>query len=114
MDLTQTQLSELKQDLITLLAELAELLEDRSGLANTVELDQTAVGRLSRVDALQAQQMAAAQKRRTQIRHQQVLAALERHSDDDEFGICASCGDYIGYRRLKARPEAFLCIRCSK
>ncbi|MFK7990171.1 MAG: TraR/DksA family transcriptional regulator [Sandaracinaceae bacterium] len=34
--------------------------------------------------------------------------------DDGEFGECEDCGDYIGRKRLDARPETTLCIRCKE
>lgn len=30
------------------------------------------------------------------------------------YGECDSCGNYIGYKRLSARPEATLCIECKE
>ncbi|MCB9679732.1 MAG: TraR/DksA C4-type zinc finger protein [Alphaproteobacteria bacterium] len=79
--------------------------------AGTVELDQAAVGRISRVDALQQQQMADAQKRRNELRLKQVAVALQGF-EDDEYGACKVCGEPIGYRRLKARPESPACVAC--
>jgi len=37
--------------------------------------------------------------------------AIER-IDNDEFGLCESCGEGIGLKRLLARPVASLCIDC--
>ncbi len=37
--------------------------------------------------------------------------ALER-IDNDEFGICESCGEDIAFKRLEARPVTTLCIGC--
>ena len=31
-----------------------------------------------------------------------------------EYDECESCGNYIGYKRLVARPEAVLCIECKE
>jgi RNA polymerase-binding protein DksA len=41
----------------------------------------------------------------------QVEAALDR-LEDGLFGVCVACGDKIGIPRLKAKPEAHLCISC--
>lgn len=30
------------------------------------------------------------------------------------FGVCEECGDDISVKRLEARPEATLCIRCKE
>src|SRR5438552_15347194 len=39
--------------------------------------------------------------------------ALER-VDDGTFGVCEQCGEEISIKRLEARPEATLCIRCKE
>ena len=37
-----------------------------------------------------------------------------RRLADGEYDECESCGNYIGYKRLSARPEANLCIECKE
>ena len=110
-ELTEPQLTELKQDLTQLRAELEVSLKGTERHAGTVELDQSAVGRISRVDALQAQQMALAQQQRTRARIEQVRLALVRHEEDD-YSWCPRCGEPIGYLRLKAHPESVFCVPC--
>jgi len=34
--------------------------------------------------------------------------------DEGGYGECENCGNYIGYKRLLARPEATLCIECKE
>ena len=105
-----------KQIRITLLAkrqELTDLLDVSADDAAPVELDQTQQGRLSRMDALQQQAMAAETQRR---RHRQVLlldAALQR-LDDGEYGYCVSCGEEIGANRLALDPATPFCIAHAK
>ena len=76
-----------------------------------VELDQQSVGRLSRMDALQSQAMAQAQKRRRNAMQVVLQAALKR-IDEGEFGFCDDCGDEIGQSRLMANPAITKCISC--
>jgi DnaK suppressor protein len=112
--LTPPQRVELHQALLALEARMLRQLADEAGLTDTVQLDQAAVGRISRVDALQAQAMAQAGQRRARLRLERVRAALERLDEHpDEFGVCPSCGDDIGLRRLRARPEAVFCVGCA-
>ena len=68
-----------------------------------VALDQTSVGRLSRMDAMQQQAMAAAQSRRRSAMRQRIDAALKRIKED-EFGWCQNCGEAIAPRRLELDP----------
>lgn len=112
--LTPGEREELRASLLELQVRLERLLADEAGLADTVHLDQAAVGRISRVDALQAQAMAQAGQRRARLRLERVHGALERMDQDpEEVGICPGCGDSIGLRRLRARPEAVFCVGCA-
>jgi len=89
------------------------LLTDEAGLAGTVTLDQAAMGRVSRADALQAQQMAKAAHRRAEARLARVLAAMDRFDDEpDAYPWCPGCGEGIGTGRLLAVPESVFCVRC--
>lgn len=83
-----------------------------AGDRRPVELDQQSVGRLSRMDAMQVQAMAAAQSRRRGVERRRLLAALERISSG-EYGWCAACGEEIGERRLGIDPAAALCVDCA-
>ena len=72
-----------------------------------------AIGRLTRQDAMQAQQMALALRRRNQVRLQQVESALGR-LEKGEFGLCVRCEEEIALERLRVRPEAPLCLSCAE
>jgi DnaK suppressor protein len=102
----------LRQRLLQLQRELHALLESGEAATRVVELDQTAVGRLSRMDALQGQAMSQEQVRRRQVGLQRIAAALHR-LDKGEFGDCQDCGEPIDVRRLEMDPAATLCIRCA-
>ena len=41
---------------------------------------------------------------------QKALAKIE----DGSFGVCEECGEEISIKRLEARPETTLCIRCKE
>ena len=79
----------------------------------TVELDQQAIGRLSRMDALQNQAMANANHARRQAERARLNAALIR-MNEGEFGYCDSCGDVIKLERLHLDPAAMICVECAK
>lgn len=88
--------------------------EDRLGAAGqaTVTLDQQAVGRLSRMDALQNQAMARATGTRRAAERQRLHAALDRIASND-FGYCEDCGDLIAAGRLQLDPAATRCVACA-
>lgn len=77
-----------------------------------VELDQQAVGRLSRMDALQVQAMAEAEEARRRRRIEALRAALKR-IEDGTFGECLACGEEIAPARLEADPALTTCIDCA-
>lgn len=77
-----------------------------------VELDQSRVGRLSRMDALQQQEMAKASEQ-TRLREiQRIDAALERVESGD-YGYCTECDEEIAEKRLMIDPAAARCIDCA-
>lgn len=98
-----------------LIRDQQELL-DLEGIGNTgakiVELDQTRVGRLSRMDALQGQAMSLEAKERRQIQLEKIAAALRR-IERGEYGYCIGCDEAINVKRLEFDPAAPLCITCA-
>lgn len=106
-------------DLAALRAALLERLEGLRAASETtaenrvpVELDQTSVGRLSRMDAMQVQAMAVATERRRAEEAARVEAAIKR-IDEDEYGYCISCGEEIAAKRLEVDPTIPTCIGCA-
>ena len=75
-------------------------------------LDQSSVGRLSRMDAMQQQAMAAAQEARRHGRIRALEAAIRR-LEDGAFGWCEDCGEFIGERRLDLDPTLVRCRDCA-
>ncbi len=77
-----------------------------------VELDQTRMGRLSRMDALQGQAMALETERRRGVELKRIEAALAR-IEDGSYGDCLACGEEIAPKRLASVPTVPLCIACA-
>ena len=78
-----------------------------------VELDQTQQGRLSRMDAIQVQEMALEQERRRELELLRINAALQR-LEEGEFGFCSRCGEQIEIKRLEISPSNPLCLDCAQ
>jgi DnaK suppressor protein len=70
-----------------------------------------AIGRLTRQQALQAQQMALEVRRRAQQQLQRIEHAIELIRQGG-YGRCARCGETIGKERLDFAPDTFLCVPC--
>jgi len=108
--LTEEQGAELKKCLLQKRLDLQKQLASSVDAAGTVELDQP-IGRLSRMDAMQQQQMAKASRRIAEQRLLQIDAALTRMAGGD-YGICVECEEEIDLARLQARPESPFCVDC--
>ena len=102
----------IKADLVARRAALVELAEEVESARQPVELDQTRVGRLSRMDALQGQAMAQETARRRDNEIGRIDAALKRVAED-EYGYCLACGEKIAAARLKLDPMAAICVTCA-
>jgi DnaK suppressor protein len=102
----------MKNKLLALRAELERIADSGDAAADVVELDQARVGRLSRMDAMQAQAMAQASGQRRQTMLREISAALKR-IDEGDYGTCERCDEAINPRRLEVDPTARLCIDCA-
>lgn len=78
----------------------------------TVVLDQQSVGRLSRIDAMQAQAMAQELARRRARQLLEIAAALRR-IDSDDYGYCQECDEPISPARLSINPASRYCLNCA-
>ena len=107
----QHQLDTFHNALLSLKEELEELSDTGKQASSTVVLDQSKVGRLSRMDAMQAQQMAQETERRRQLQLQKIETAMNRIENGD-YGYCFVCGEDIGEARLKFDPASTRCIKC--
>ena len=107
----QKQLDVFRNALTSLREEIEQLNTDSREAADTVALDQSKVGRLSRMDAMQAQQMAQETARRRQLQLQKIDNALRRMESED-YGYCFKCGDEIGVDRLNFDPASTRCMDC--
>lgn len=92
--------------------ETAEAIEQTRQSAAPVELDQTRVGRVSRVDALQQQALARGLLERLITRKRKIEAALAR-VDAGSYGLCCACQEDIEPGRLQADPAVVFCQRCA-
>ena len=109
--MNEKQLVSFGASLARLREDLLAQLESEQSAAETVVLDQTKVGRLSRMDAMQQQNMAQSTMRTIRARLQLINSALEKIASGD-FGYCELCGEDIAPARLEAQPEAAYCFAC--
>ena len=102
-----------RQKLLRLRSELQVLEHSSREASEPVELDQARVGRISRMDAMLAQQMALEAGRRRQQQLLKIEGALRR-IESGEYGHCFVCGEEIVVRRLTADPTTTRCMQCAE
>ena len=107
----EQELERYRRMLEDLRVQLRASLEGEDDAASPVEPDR-AIGRLTRQDAMQAQQMALELKRRNKVRLEQVERALTR-LEEGTFGLCTRCEEEIGAARLEVKPETPVCVECA-
>ncbi|PYG00423.1 TraR/DksA family transcriptional regulator [Thioalkalivibrio sp. ALE21] len=103
----------LRERLEALLVDLDTALDEGREGGATVELDQQRTGRLSRMDALQAQAMARASQQRRENQRRRAQRALERLKEG-EGGLCVDCLEPIARSRLEIDPAVERCIACAE
>ena len=102
-----------RRRLLAMRADLEATEEASREATKTVVLDQASVGRLSRMDAMQGQQMALEGARRREQMLVRIEAALKR-IETETFGDCFVCGEEIDARRLSVDPTITRCLRCAE
>ncbi|MBT8087724.1 MAG: TraR/DksA C4-type zinc finger protein [Gammaproteobacteria bacterium] len=109
--MTEVNTEKARAKLLRLQNELEDLVADSKDSAAIVELDQSKVGRLSRMDAMQGQAMAQASVQRQEAMLRGIAAALQR-IDDGVYGLCLDCDEPIAGKRLEFDPTVSRCVGC--
>ncbi len=112
MSLNKEQKDELRAMLENLCKETAAQAKLLEVSSRPVSLEES-IGRLSRMDAINQQNMNLARFESTKQRLVMLEAALAR-LDKEAYGMCILCKEPISWARLTAKPEAGACIKCAK
>lgn len=110
--LTPAQIEELTSLLDGALRKLERSMRSTEEALRPVALDQSAVGRLSRIDSLQNQGLTRNLQEREQAKLGQVITAFQR-LEAGTYGLCTECNGEISYERLEVFPETPTCTGCS-
>ena len=108
--LSDEKIEMLRQALLRRRDEIATGLATAADAARPVDLGEP-IGRVSRIDAIQQQQMARASHEALLLRRQQIDAALGA-IEGGRYGECRRCEEPVGFARLQATPEAPFCLDC--
>jgi DnaK suppressor protein len=109
-NLEEAQLEELKVDLSDLEVSMQTLLDDTVDGTKPVKLKDN-IGRLSRMDEMHNQSILVANRNVIKNRLVEVKRARQRIKDDI-YGYCTECDEAVAFPRLKAYPEAPMCLVC--
>jgi len=96
-------------------ARMAEIARELAAMSESTEAiaPDDAIGRLSRLDSMQHQQMALAGKHRLEEERARLVAAAFR-IDEGTYGRCLLCGADIAGERLEYQPDAATCVPCAQ
>lgn len=108
--LTDQQLQDFHQRLLTAKADTQALLTQTAADSKPVDLD-LPIGRLTRIDAIQMQGMAQMNRTQLEIRLKQIDASLQAF-DHGTYGICRHCKQPVQLGRLEVLPETPFCLHC--
>ena len=109
--MTEEELLKFKDQLNQAAAEIRVALEQEDPTKDSITID-NAIGRVTRMEAIQAQSMDQEGRRRQRSRLQQIERALER-IEAGSYGTCVRCGSEIPKGRLEIVPESALCVKCA-
>ena len=111
--MNKLKISNFKRQMEKMRSDLDDLESTYKASSATVILDQTSVGRLSRMDAMQGQQMALESERRRKEKLLQIKSALNR-IEIGTFGYCLGCEKEIAIGRLTIDPTVTRCVDCTE
>jgi DnaK suppressor protein len=93
------------------LDEVGKYLESSEDAAAAVAPDK-GLGRLSRMEAMQDQQLVMEMRRRKKRQLVEIKLAISR-LEMGNYGTCVFCGKEISPERLEVAPEVQTCMSCS-
>lgn len=103
--------TELKEIIINSIKETEDEIEHLKELTKPVAPD-NAIGRLSRMDAINNKTINDASLRENLSKLQKLKRAIDK-IEDENFGSCVKCGEEIAFGRLKFMPWTTKCVKCA-
>ena len=112
MSLDKTQREEIRQHMAEKLASVRLDIDAYKALNRPVSPD-SAIGRLTRMEAIQSKSINESALREAEATRTRLERALSGIGHPD-FGLCRECDEPIPIARLKAMPGADLCVGCAE
>ena len=105
-------MEDIKEKILTEIVKTESLIQDYKGMTQPVEPD-CAIGRISRMDAINNQSVTKASLRQAEDKLKNLNFVLSRIGEPD-FGLCQRCKNPIPLGRILFRPESMHCVNCAK
>lgn len=103
---------ELREKVIVEIEKTKALIVDYKDLTKPIAPDD-AIGRISRMDAINNKTINEAALRQAENRLKKLEKVLDKVGKP-EFGLCAGCGKPIPIQRILIRPESSRCVQCAR
>lgn len=110
--MNKTEKAKLRKEVGKLLAELGEDIAYLEKATKPIA-PENAIGRISRMDAINNQNINKSllrSKHEQKLHYEQLLEKLKQ----SDFGICTHCSGDIPYLRILRVPQSTICVNCIK
>ena len=108
----KAQLKEIQQKLLSEIETTQLKVDEYTELCKPIA-PENAIGRISRMDAINNKSVVEAVLRETKNKRQQ-LQVMQNKINDADFGTCIKCKKIIPFGRLMIRPHSKFCVRCAQ
>ena len=108
----KAQLKEIQQKLLSEIETTQLKVDEYTELCKPIA-PENAIGRISRMDAINNKSVVEAALRETKNKMQQ-LEVMKNKINDADFGTCIKCEQIIPFGRLLIRPHSKFCVNCAQ
>jgi len=105
-------MEDIKLRIIQEIQKTEQLIKDYKDMTQPVSPD-SAIGRISRMDAINNQSVTQASLRQAEDKLKKLNIVLSKIGEKD-FGLCFKCRQSIPLARILFRPESIYCVNCAK
>ena len=108
----KTQIEDIKQKLKTEIEATQLKITEYAVLCKPIA-PENAIGRISRMDAINNKSVVEAALREAEKKMQQ-LRLMQSKTENEDFGTCIKCKIAIPFGRLMIRPHSKFCVNCAQ
>ena len=108
----KAQLKEIQQKLLSEIESTQLKVDEYTELCKPIA-PENAIGRISRMDAINNKSVVEAALREAKNKMQQ-LQFMQKKIKNPDFGACVKCKKEIPFGRLMIRPHSKFCVQCAQ